>query len=143
MNLMYPLLHSFAALLTLFIPILVRKRELSGLHAAKRTTLQLICMYLPLGLFYFAVLAIFRTPLLRLMYAGRYDNLSAFVVACVAFLPLTAGVIGLLTAALRSFEYPRSVFFGYLASSTASLLGGIPLTLRFGVPVGLFRPLSP
>ena len=133
MNLMYPLLHSFSALLTLLIPILVRQRERSGLQVSKRTTLHLIAMYIPVGLLFLFFVVALRVPLLRLLYAGRYSSVSTWTVICVAALPITNGVIGLLASALRSFERPRLAFFGYLPSTIAAMVVGIPLALHYGV----------
>jgi len=134
MNLMYPLLHSFTALLTLLIPILVRQRERGGLQYSKRTTLQLIAMYIPVGVLFLLCVTVFRTPIIRLLYAGRYNTVSMWVVLCVATLPITTGVVGLLASALRSFERPHLAFFGYLPSTITALIVGVPLTLHYGVP---------
>jgi O-antigen/teichoic acid export membrane protein len=133
MNLMYPLLHSFLALLMLLIPILVRQRERSGLQFSKRTTLQLIALYIPVGVLFLFFVTVFRAPILRLLYAGRYNSVSMWVVLCVATLPITTGVIGLLGSALRSFERPHLAFFGYLPSTITALAVGVPLAIRYGV----------
>ena len=134
MNLMHPLLHSFTALLTLLIPILVRQREQKGLERSKRTTLQLIAMFIPLGILYLLFVTAFRAPILGLLYGGRYGDVSLWVVLCVSALPTTTGVVGLLGSALRSFERPHLAFYGYLSAMLMALFVGIPLTVRYGVP---------
>jgi O-antigen/teichoic acid export membrane protein len=133
MNLMSPLLHSFSALLTLLIPILVRQRERGGLHRSKRTTLQLIAMYIPVGVLFLLAVTTLRAPILRLLYGGRYSSVSVWVVLCVATLPITTGVVGLFGSALRSFERPHLAFFGYLPSTITAVAVGVPLTLHYGV----------
>src|SRR5579883_2364771 len=127
MNLMYPLLHSFSALLTLLIPILVRQRSRHGVQRSKQTTLQLISIYVPAGILYLLLVIGFRAPILRFLYSDRYANVPFAAVLFVAMLPITTGVIGLLGAALRSFELPHLVFRGYFASSIIAVLVGIPL----------------
>ena len=133
MNLMSPLLHSFSALLTLLIPILVQQRERGGLHRSKRTTLQLIAMYIPVGVLFLLAVTTLRAPILRLLYGGRYSSVSVWVVLCVASLPITTGVVGLLGSALRSFERPHLAFIGYLPAMITALVVGVPLTLHYGV----------
>jgi len=133
MNLMYPLLHSFTALLTLLIPILVRQRERESLERSKRTTLQLVAIYVPAGVVYLLLITSLRAPLLNLLYAGRYNSTSTWMVFCVAMLPITTGVIGLLGSALRSFERPHLAFIGYLPSTIVAVFVGVPLSLHYGV----------
>lgn len=141
MNLMYPLSHSVTAVVMLLIPILVRQRERVGLQRMKRTVLQLVALLVPAGILYLFFLVAFHVPILHLMYAGRYNNVSARTIAFVGLLPITGGVAGLLGAALRAIERPHLIFWGYLASTVMALAAGVPITLHYGVPGAAFALL--
>ena len=133
MNLMYPLLHTVTALVLLLIPVLVRQREGHGLTQMKRTIEQLIALFVPVGLVYLLLLALFFRPLLQLLYAGQYHEVSRPVVICLGLLPVTSGIAGVLGAGIRALERPRLVFWAYLLSSATAIFAGIPLTLDRGV----------
>ena len=138
MNLMYPLLHTVTAIVLLLIPILVRQRETVGLQTMKRTVLQLVVLLVPVGILYLCFLVAFHGPILRLVYAGRYSNVSAWTIAFVGLLPITGGVAGILGAALRAIERPHLIFWGYLASTVMALVAGVPITLHYGVAGAAF-----
>jgi O-antigen/teichoic acid export membrane protein len=138
MNLMYPLLHSAGALVALLIPILVRQRERDGLQGMKRTVVQLVIMFVPVGFLYLLFLTAFRTPILHLLYAGRYDNVSAWTVVSIGLLPITSSIAFLLGAGLRSQERPQLIFWSYLAATLVAIAVGIPVTLRNGVSGAAF-----
>ncbi|MBI3610279.1 MAG: hypothetical protein HY204_06210 [Nitrospirae bacterium] len=138
MNLMYPLLHTMIALVLLLIPILVRQRERNGLPKVKRTVQQLIALFLPAGVLYLALLVALRVPILHFLYAGRYNNVSAWAVVWIGTLPITGGIANMLGAALRSLERPRLIFWSYLASAIVAVSAGIPITLHYGVSGAAF-----
>lgn len=133
MNLMYPLLQSVSALVILLIPVLVRQLTREGPRKVKRTTVQLVSLFVPVAVLYFLFLAMFGTRILRFLYAGRYSDISTWAVLAVGSVPITSGVIGLLGAALRALDLPRLVFWGCLASAILALTLGAAVTLRYGV----------
>jgi O-antigen/teichoic acid export membrane protein len=51
----------------------------------------------------------------------------------LAFLPLIMGIGNVMGGALNAAEKPKLVFYAYLSSGAATLLGGIPLVIHFGV----------
>jgi O-antigen/teichoic acid export membrane protein len=138
MNLMYPLLHTMIALVLLLIPILVRQRERDGLSTMKRTILQLVVIFIPVGVLYLVCLVAFRHSVLHLLYAGRYVNVSPWTIVWIGMLPITGGLVGLLGAGLRSLERPHLIFWSYLASAVVALSVGIRLAFRYGVPGAAF-----
>jgi O-antigen/teichoic acid export membrane protein len=133
MNLMYPLLHVVTALLLLLIPVLVRQRQTSGLTKMKRTVMQLTALFVPVGIAYLLILALFSYAILHLLYAGRYSDVSTWVIITIGALPITGGVAGLLAAGLRALERPQLIFWSYIASAVVALVVGVPLTLHYGV----------
>jgi O-antigen/teichoic acid export membrane protein len=138
MNLMLPLGHTVTALVLLLIPILVRQRERLGLQSMKRTVFQLVALLVPVGILYLCFLIAFHAPILHLLYAGRYSDVSAWTIALIGLLPITSGVAGILGAALRAIERPHLIFWGYLASTVMALAAGVPITLHYGVTGAAF-----
>ena len=133
MNLMYPLLQSVSALVILLIPVMVRQLKREGVHKVKRTTAQLISLFVPVAILYLVFLAAFGSRILGLLYAGRYSDISIWAILAVGSVPITNGVIGLLGAALRALDVPRLVFWGCLASALLAITVGAAVTLRYGV----------
>jgi O-antigen/teichoic acid export membrane protein len=130
---MYPLQHTVLALATLLIPVLVRQRDRNGVRRIKHTVVQLLAIFVPIGLLYLLLLAIFRAPILNFLYAGRYGSASVWAVIAIGILPITTGIAALLGAALRALERPRLIFWSYLVSVVVACSIGIPITLRQGV----------
>jgi O-antigen/teichoic acid export membrane protein len=83
------------------------------------------------ALFAFAVRLVGR-PVMHWLYAGKFDDLAPMVYI-LAFLPLTMGIGNVMGSALNAAEKPKLVFYAYLCSGTATLLGGIPMVIRFGL----------
>ena len=77
---------------------------------------------------------VFRVPILHLLYAGRYSDVSPWTIVLIGSLPILVSVSGLLGAGLRALEHSRLIFWSYLASTAAALCFGFPMTLRYGVP---------
>jgi O-antigen/teichoic acid export membrane protein len=71
-------------------------------------------------------------PAMHWLYNGKFDDL-ALMLYILAFLPLTMGVGTVMGMALSAAEKPKLVFYAYLCSGTATLFGGIPLVIRFGL----------
>jgi O-antigen/teichoic acid export membrane protein len=71
-------------------------------------------------------------PLMHWLYAGKFDDLVP-VLYILAFLPLVMGIGNVMASGLNAAEKPKLVFYAFLCSGTATLLGGIPLVLRFGL----------
>ncbi len=66
------------------------------------------------------------------LYAGKFDDLAPLLYI-LAFLPLVMGIGNVMNCALKAAEKPRLVFFAYVCSGAATLLGGIPLVIHFGL----------
>jgi O-antigen/teichoic acid export membrane protein len=71
-------------------------------------------------------------PVMHWLYAGKFDGLAPLLYI-LAFLPLIMGIGNMMNDALKAAEKPKLVFYAYLCSGTATLLGGIPLVIRFGL----------
>ena len=66
------------------------------------------------------------------LYNGKFDDLAPLLYL-LAYLPLLMGIGNTINDALKAAEKPKLVFYAYLCSGTATLLGGIPLVIRLGL----------
>lgn len=71
-------------------------------------------------------------PVMHILYAGKYDGLTSFLFV-LALLPVLTGVGGTINNAVIATEKPKLVFFAYMCSGAATLLGGIFLVAHFGL----------
>jgi O-antigen/teichoic acid export membrane protein len=91
------------------------------------------------ALFAFAVRLLGR-PLMHSLYAGKFDELVP-VLYVLAFLPLLMGIGNTMASALGAAEKPKLVFYAYACSGAATLLGGIPLVIHFGLSGAVYGML--
>ena len=83
------------------------------------------------ALFVLAVRIVGR-PVMHWLYNGKFDDLASLLYI-LAFLPLLMGIGSVMSCALNAAEKPRLVFYAYLSSGAATLLGGIPLVIHLGL----------
>lgn len=81
----------------------------------------------------FAVLIwIIGTPVLHLMYAGKYTD-SVHLLYILGLTPIALGLGHVFNDALKAMERPRWVFYAYVAGGGVTLFAGVPLVLNFGL----------
>lgn len=71
-------------------------------------------------------------PVMHWLYNGKFDNLT-HLLYILAFLPFLMGIASVMSCALNAAERPKLVFYAYVSSGTATVLGGIPLVFHFGL----------
>jgi O-antigen/teichoic acid export membrane protein len=76
-------------------------------------------------------------PVMHWLYNGKFDDLAPMLYV-LAFLPLVMGIGNTMNDALKATEHPKMVFYAYVCSGSATLLGGIPLVIRFGLPGAVY-----
>jgi O-antigen/teichoic acid export membrane protein len=132
-----PIDQVFIALSFLIIPALAARyanNQLSGfLSFSKRYALGVVSVT---ALFALAVRLMGR-PVMHLLYAGKFDDLAPMLYI-LAFLPLTMALGNVMGYALVAAEKPKFVFYSYVCSGAATLLGGISLVIHFGVRGAVF-----
>jgi O-antigen/teichoic acid export membrane protein len=69
---------------------------------------------------------------MHVLYAGKFDGLAPLLFL-LALVPVTMGVAGTLSDAIRAAERPRLVFFAYVSSAIATFVGGVPLVMYLGL----------
>jgi O-antigen/teichoic acid export membrane protein len=127
-----PMDQVFIAISFLVLPALAARyasnRMGSFLSFSKRYALAVVSAT---ALFALAVRIVGR-PVMHWLYNGKFDDLAPLLYV-LAFLPLTMGIGNTMSNALNAAEKPKLVFYAYMCSGTATLVGGIPLVIHFGL----------
>ena len=72
------------------------------------------------------------TPLMHVLYAGKFDGLAPLLFV-LALVPLSTGIGCTFSDAMRAAERPRLVFYAYVSSAIATLVLGMPLVIYLGL----------
>lgn len=131
-NLVAPIDQVFIAMSYLVVPALAAhyaaKRTSKFVSLWKRFTLATMGLT---GLFAVAVRFLGK-PVLHLLYAGKYDGLAPYL-SLLAFLPFVTWIGTVMGQAFLAAEKPKFIFWAYVGGGAATLLGGIPLVLHYGL----------
>jgi O-antigen/teichoic acid export membrane protein len=132
-----PIDQVFIAISFLVLPALAARyasnRVGSFLAFSKRYAMAVVTAT---ALFALAV-RIMGKPVMHWLYKGKFDDLASMLYL-LAFLPLVMGIGNTMNDALKATEHPKMVFYAYLCSGAATLLGGIPLVIHFGLPGAIY-----
>jgi hypothetical protein len=131
-NLANPGVQTIAALSSILLPLLVRDRRKGGTRAMQRKMLFFLVLFLSGAGLYFMLLWGFGSQIVRLVYAGRYQEYTTWPLLLAGLIPFGSGVSGVLGNALRALERPDKLFWCYVGSGVAAT-GSIPLALKFGL----------
>jgi O-antigen/teichoic acid export membrane protein len=138
--LVLPVDQVFIALSYLIIPALAAryasKRKEEFLSLSKRYALVTVGVT---ALFALAVRLIGR-PVMHWMYNGKFDDLAPMLYV-LSLLPLLMGIGNAMSCALNAAEKPKVVFYAYVFSGAATVFGGIPLVMHFGLPGAVYGML--
>lgn len=132
MNLGGPVLQTYAALSMLFLPFAARVHAEEGREALNALTRKLTALFVVGAIGYWMVLIPLRSPLFRLLYAGKYIDASSLLPLFAAETVIWSAALGP-AIVLRAMEYPRSLFFANAAASVVAIVVGIPATRYFGL----------
>lgn len=124
-NLLQPAMQLFTALGVMLLPTF---RKQGAALSLRRWTGRLLLV----ALGYALLLAVFREPLLELLYGKKYLAYSPALILA-GLVPLSSAVIAVLAAFLRAAELPRAVFWGYAGSAAFAVTGGLVLIQQAGV----------
>jgi O-antigen/teichoic acid export membrane protein len=133
MNLGGPVLQTYAALSTLFLPYAARVQTEEGRQGSRALTRKLTALFVVGATAYWIVLIPLRRPLFDLLYAGKYMDASSLLPLFAAETIIWSAALGP-AIVLRAMEYPRSLFFANAAASVVAIVFGIPATRYFGLP---------
>jgi O-antigen/teichoic acid export membrane protein len=133
LNLALPVGHTATALSLLLQSHAARIHLQEGTVGIRSLTRRMTQLLSAGALFYWAGLVFFSHQAVHLLYGGNYEAIAHLMpwlaLASVLQVAICGPGIG-----LRAMGSPASVFLAYLASSTISVLVGIPLIWKLGVP---------
>jgi O-antigen/teichoic acid export membrane protein len=129
-NLVMPLLQSDAALSTLLVPVFVRSRR----EAVKFTRVLTwsAAAFATEAVLYWFLLVLAGHQILAWLYQGTYQY-DVTVLAWLGAVPLGAGLLNVLGAALQAREQPNALFWAAAASVVVAGTVGVAATAYFGV----------
>jgi O-antigen/teichoic acid export membrane protein len=131
-NLANPGVQTIGALSSILLPMLVRDRRKGGARAMHRKMFFFLVLFLAGAGLYFVLLWGFRSQIVRLVYAGKYQQYTTWPLLLAGLIPCGSSVSAVLGNALRALERPDRLFWCYLGSAIAAA-GSIPLALEFGL----------
>jgi O-antigen/teichoic acid export membrane protein len=127
-----PVDQVFIALSYLIVPALAARyashRMEEFVSLSKRYALLIL---VATALFAFVVRQLGR-PVMHWLYAGKFDDVAPLLYL-LAFSPVLMAIGNAASCALNAVEKPRLVFFAYVCSGVATVLGGISLVIHYGL----------
>jgi O-antigen/teichoic acid export membrane protein/thymidylate kinase len=132
LNLAMPMTQTFAAFSLLFISQAARLGHEKGWEEVKKLAWRIAGLYTLGSSAYWLLICLFRTELIRLMYAGHYSEIAPLVPVVAAASILSGAAMGP-TIAIRAMRSPASVTAIYFGSSLVCALVGIPACRAWGI----------
>jgi O-antigen/teichoic acid export membrane protein len=131
-NLTLPLAQACTALSLLITPHASRTHARDGAMSLEGLGWRITSLFLGGALAYWAGITLLRAPVLRFLYAGKYDALAHFVPWLAIASVLWTAVYGP-TIILRAKQAPALVFCTYCASAAIAVVAGAPASRAFGL----------
>jgi O-antigen/teichoic acid export membrane protein len=128
-NLALPMFQLITALSMLLLPALARTR---GTHQFRSAFMAALMLFMGSAIVYWLGVAGMATRVMDLLYGGRYTE-HARLLWLLGALPVVAGLVAVVSNALRACERPDLVFWAYAASACMTLTVGISAAARWGV----------
>lgn len=133
LNFTSPVAQVFAAVSLLALPYASRVYHQHGLASTRRLLWKLTVVHAGGASLYWAVLIVWRDPIVHFLYAGRYADVAYLMpwIALSSVLRISATASAVTLKAMNS---PTLVFVAYFASCLAAILIGVPCAWLFGLP---------
>lgn len=132
LNFALPLAQTYAAFSLLFLPHAASLNSDVGWNAVRRNATRITLLFVLGGTVYWALICIFRTEVIRLLYAGQYASIAGYL-PWVGLASIMWGASQGPALALRARKSPSEVFVMYIVSALVAVAVGIPATLKFGL----------
>jgi O-antigen/teichoic acid export membrane protein/thymidylate kinase len=132
LNLAMPMTQTYAAFSLLFISQAARLGHEKGWEAVKHLAWKIAGLYTLGSSAYWILVCFFRTPLIRLLYGGHYQNMAPLI-PVVAVASILSGAAMGPTIAIRAMRSPAKVAAIYFGSSLVCVLVGIPACRAWGI----------
>ncbi|MFZ0277954.1 MAG: polysaccharide biosynthesis C-terminal domain-containing protein [Candidatus Sulfotelmatobacter sp.] len=132
MNFASPMYQTSAALSPLMLPHAARVLEKKSHHGVSIVLWQQTLLSVSYSVPYWIVLLLFRMPIFRMIYSGRYTQV-VYLMPIIALACVFGSAFFGPANVLRVTESPRLVFAAVSISSCVAVAVGIPITWTWGV----------
>jgi len=132
MNFASPMYQTSGALSPLMLPYAARVLEEKGPAGVSSVLRQQTLLSISYTVPYWVVLLLFKTPVFRVLYSGRYTEV-AYLLPIVALACVFGSAFFGPANVLRVMESPRLVFAAVSVSSCVAVAIGVPITWALGV----------
>ena len=140
LNLSLPAAQAATALSLLFLTYAARVRQERGNTGLVRFITKLTLLYGAGAVVYWALFLPFRGPAVHLLYSGNYGSI-VFLTPWLAVDSILQVVINAPRTGLRAMESPKSVMIADSVQTLFTVVLGLPLTWRFGLPGIIFTSI--
>jgi O-antigen/teichoic acid export membrane protein len=132
MNFFLPLGQAVNSFGMVFQPHLSRTFGRQGRSATKTPVAMVSLLYLAGGISYWVLLSVFRVPVLRFLYGGKFLESAYLVpwVCCGAVLTVASYAPSM---GLRAIQSPSSIFLAYCVAAGVSVAFGTVAIWRYGL----------
>jgi O-antigen/teichoic acid export membrane protein len=132
LNLTAPVTQVCGSFGLLSVPHAAETHHWGGRASLGRLVWKLTVLYAGGGIAYWTVVILFQGPILRFLYAGKYD-LVAPLIPWLGLASTLAVIARAQNVAMRGMQSSFSVFAVQVASGTIDLVVGIPATVLLGL----------
>lgn len=132
LNFSSPIGQFFAALFLLFLPYAARSYHENGPAKVQQLAWRSTLFYSGMAVCYWAAFWVFREPIMRFVYDGKYMDLGSFIpwVALGSVLQTAAAVQA---TSLRAVQSPAMVFVAFCTSGIVAVVLGLPAIWILGL----------
>ena len=132
-NLTLPFSQFMAAISLLVLPWASARFAEDSRYQFRQRIRVISFVFVGTGSAYIALLWLFGGRLIGILYAGRYSEFAYLLPLVAAPMVLLAFSQGY-SIAIQAMQHPSDIFLGYAAAGLATILSGVPLTRRWGLP---------
>jgi O-antigen/teichoic acid export membrane protein len=131
-NISQPMQQLYAAFSLLLLPYAARRDDPGRPRISGAIATRIVLLFTGGALVYWAVVVIFRSETVHLLYGRRYAEVAGLI-PLIALGSLFQGAVQGPTIMLRAMKLPNKVFSVYCATSAVAIVIGVPATREFGL----------
>jgi O-antigen/teichoic acid export membrane protein len=132
-NFSLPFGQFVAAMSLLFLPWASARFVEDDRRGFQRRIRQITLLFVGAASAYYAVLWLFGSRIMAILYAGRYTDCANLLMLVSAPAMLLAAAQGSCIA-VRAMQFPEEILFAYAVAGAVTIMAGVPLTRCWGLP---------
>lgn len=137
-NLVLPMYQVITALSMLLLPSLAQVR---GTKTFRSILVHAVVVLVSFALVYGVLVASLGAQAIQLLYGGKFSEYARLLWP-LGILPVIAGLVAVVSNALRACERPDQVFWAYAASACVALSFGVWATARWALTGAVYGQLA-